>query len=97
MGLRLNYQQLGFPIAIIPTTTASGGVFAGQFAGERRKDHLYGFSLEAGYTFSELLKTRLVYSFSRRDSTIPVFTFNRNRLSLVFEIGRRNEAKGRPF
>lgn len=97
LGLGINYQQLGFPVAIVPTTTASGGVFVGQFAGERRKDHLYGFSFEAGYTFSELLKTRFVYSFSRRDSTIPAFTFNRNRLSLVFEIGRRNEARGRPF
>jgi hypothetical protein len=96
-GLTVNYQQLGFPIAIVPTSTASAGVFVGQFAGERRKDHLYGFSLEAGYTFSELLKTRFVYSFSRRDSTIPVFTFNRNRLSLVFEIGRRNDVRGRPF
>jgi hypothetical protein len=97
LGLGLNYQQLGFPVAIVPTSTASGGVFVGQFAGERRKDHLYGFSLEAGYRFSDLLKARLVYSFSRRDSTIPVFTFNRNRLSLVFDIGRRNEVRGRPF
>ena len=97
LGLGVNYQQLGFPIAVIPTTTASGGVFVGQFAGERRKDHLYGFSFEAGYTFSELLKTRFVYTFSRRDSTIPVFTFNRNRVSLVFEIGRRNDVRGRPF
>jgi hypothetical protein len=97
LGLSINYQQLAFPIAIVPTSTASGGIFVGQFAGERRKDHLYGFSLEAGYRFSDLLKTRFVYSFLRRDSTIPVFTFNRNRLSLVFEIGRRNEVKGRPF
>jgi hypothetical protein len=97
LALGINYQQLGFPVAIVPTSTASGGVFVGQFAGERRKDHLYGFSLEAGYRVSDLLKTRLVYSFSRRDSTIPVFTFNRNRISLVFEIGRRNEARGRPF
>jgi hypothetical protein len=97
LALGLNYQQLGFPLPVIPTTTASGGIFVGQFAGERRKDHLYGFSLEADYRWSELMSTRLVYSFSRRDSTIPVFTFNRNRLSLVFEIGRRNDAKGRPF
>jgi hypothetical protein len=97
LALGLNYQQLGFPIAAVASTTGSGGIFAGQFAGERRKDHLYGFSLEAAYRWSELMRTRLVYSFSRRDSTIPVFTFNRNRLSLVFEIGRRNEAKGRPF
>lgn len=97
LALGLSYQQLGFPIAVIPTSTASGGIFVGQFAGERRKDHLYGFSLEATYRWSELMNTRLVYSFSRRDSTIPVFTFNRNRLSLVFEIGRRNDAKGRPF
>jgi hypothetical protein len=96
-ALGLNYQQLGFPLAVVPNSTASGGVLVGQFAGERRKDHLYGFSLEAGYRFSELLKTRLIYSFSRRDSTIPVFTFNRNRLSLVFDIGRRNEVRGRPF
>jgi hypothetical protein len=97
LGLSVNYQQLGFPIAIVPSSTASGGIFVGGFAGERRKDHLYGFSLEAAYRFSDLLKTRLVYSFSRRDSTIPVFTFNRNRLSLVFEIGRRNDVRGRPF
>jgi hypothetical protein len=97
LALGLNYQQLGFPIAIVPGSTASGGILVGQFAGVRRKDHLYGFSLEAAYRLSELLKTRFVYSFSRRDSTIPVFTFNRNRLSLVFEIGRRNEVKGRPF
>ncbi|HEX8846662.1 MAG TPA: hypothetical protein VF791_18600 [Pyrinomonadaceae bacterium] len=97
LALGLNYQQLGFPIAVIPTTTASGGILVGQFAGERRKDHLYGFSFEAGYNWSDLLKTRFVYSFSRRDSTLPVFTFNRNRLSLIFEIGRRNDVKGRPF
>jgi hypothetical protein len=97
VALGLNYQQLGFPVAIVPTSTASGGVFVGDFAGEHRKDHLYGFNLEAGYRWSELLQTRLVYSFSRRDSTIPVFTFNTNRLSLVFELGRRNETRGRPF
>jgi hypothetical protein len=97
LALGLNYQQLGFPVAVVQTTTASGGVFIGQFAGERRKDHLYGFSLEAGYRLSDLLRARLVYNFQRRDSTIPVFTFNRNRLSLVFDIGRRNEVKGRPF
>jgi hypothetical protein len=97
LTLGINYQQLGFPMAIVPGSTASGGIFVGQFAGERRKDHLYGFSLEAAYRLSELLKTRFVYSFSRRDSTVPVFTFNRNRLSLVFEIGRRNEVRGRPF
>ncbi|HKR02001.1 MAG TPA: hypothetical protein VJT09_15075, partial [Pyrinomonadaceae bacterium] len=97
LALGLDYQQLNFPLAIVPTSTASGGVFVGGFAGERRKDHLYGFSLEASYRFSELLNTRLVYSFSRRDSTIPVLTFNRNRLSLVFEIGRRNPVRGRPF
>jgi hypothetical protein len=97
LALGLNYQQLGFPIGIVPTSTASGGIFVGQFAGERRKDHLYGFSFEAAYRWSDLMRTRFVYSFSRRDSTIPVFTFNRNRLSLVFEIGRRNDTKGRPF
>ena len=97
LALGLNYQQLGFPLAIVPDSTASGGVFVGQFAGERRKDHLYGFDFEAGYRLSELLRARLVYSFSRRDSTIPVFTFNTNRLSLVFELGRRNDVRGRPF
>jgi hypothetical protein len=97
LGLGLNYQQLDFPLAIVPTSTASGGIFVGGFSGERRKDHLYGFSLDAAYRFSELLNARVVYSFSRRDSTIPVFTFNRNRLSLVFEIGRRNDVRGRPF
>jgi hypothetical protein len=97
LGLGVNYHQLNFPVRVVPGTTASGGVFVGQFAGFKRNDHLYGFSLEAGYRFSDLLKTRLVYSFQRRDSTIPVFTFNRNRLSLIFELGRRNEARGRPF
>jgi len=97
LALGLNYQQLGFPVGVVPTSTASGGIFVGQFAGERRKDHLYGFSFEAAYRWSDLMGTRFVYSFSRRDSTIPVFTFNRNRLSLVFEIGRRNDTKGRPF
>jgi hypothetical protein len=97
VALGLNYQQLGFPVAIVPDSTASGGVFVGAFAGEHRKDHLYGFNLEAAYRLSELLRARLVYSFSRRDSTIPVFTFNTNRLSLVFELGRRNDARGRPF
>jgi outer membrane protein assembly factor BamA len=97
LALGLNYQRLEFPIAVVPNSTASGGVLVGQFAGEHRKDHLYGFSLEAAYRLSELLKARFVYSFLRRDSTLPVFTFNRNRLSLVFEIGRRNEVRGRPF
>jgi hypothetical protein len=97
LALGLNYQQLDFPLAIVANSTASGGVFVGQFLGERRKDHLYGFSLEAAYRWSDLMRTRLVYSFLRRDSTISVFTFNRNRLSLVFEIGRRNDVKGRPF
>ena len=97
LGFGLNYQQLGFPVPIVSTSTASGGVFVGQFLGERRKDHLYGFSLEAAYRWSDLMRTRFVYSFQRRDSTIPVLTFNRNRLALVFEIGRRNDVKGRPF
>ncbi|HYY59541.1 MAG TPA: hypothetical protein VE842_19590, partial [Pyrinomonadaceae bacterium] len=97
LGLTLNYQHLGFPLAAVPTTTASGGVFAGSFAGRRRIDHLYGFSLEAGYRWSELLRGRLVYSFLRRDATIPVFTFNRNTISLIFEWGRRNDTRGRPF
>lgn len=97
LGLGVNYQQLGFPLTIVAGSTASGGIPVGQFAGERRKDHLYGFSFQAGYRWSDLMDTRFVYRFSRRDSTIPVFTFNRNILSLVFEIGRRNNAKGRPF
>lgn len=97
MGLSLNYQRLGFPLAILGNSTASGGVFVGNFAGERRDEHLYGFGFDAGYQFSEFLRTRLHYNFLRRDSTIPVFTFNTNRLSLVFEFGRRNEVKGRPF
>lgn len=97
LALGVNYQQLNFPVRIVPTSTASGGLFVGQFAGFKRTDHLYGFTLEGGYRFSDLLRTRLVYSFQRRDSTIPVLTFNRNRLSLIFEFGRRNEVRGRPF
>ncbi|HJU53853.1 MAG TPA: hypothetical protein VJ715_04750 [Pyrinomonadaceae bacterium] len=97
LALGVNYQQLNFPVRVVPNSTASGGVTVGQFAGFKRDDHLYGFSAEAGFRFSDLLKTRLVYSFQRRDSTIPIFTFNRNRLSLIFEFGRRNEVRGRPF
>ncbi|HEX8136591.1 MAG TPA: hypothetical protein VF544_03280 [Pyrinomonadaceae bacterium] len=97
LGLTLNYQRLGYPLATVPATTASGGVFVGSFAGLRRAEHLYGFSVEASYRWSEILRGRLVYSFLRRDSTIPTFTFNRNRISLVFEWGRRNDTRGRPF
>lgn len=97
VGFGLDYQQLSFPVAVVPGTTASGGITLGQFAGEYRKDHLYGFSLDAGYQLTELVRSSFVYSFSRRDSTLPVLTFNRNRLSLVFEFGRRNNTRGRPF
>ncbi|HEX8141945.1 MAG TPA: hypothetical protein VF553_05075 [Pyrinomonadaceae bacterium] len=97
LSLTLNYQRLGYPLRVVPTTTASGGVFAGDFAGRRRDEHLYGFSVEGGYRWNELLRASLVYSFMRRDSTIPVFTFNRNRISLVFEWGRRNDTRGRTF
>jgi hypothetical protein len=97
LGLTVNYQRLGYPLSNVPTTTASGGVFVGNFAGRRRAEHLYGFSVEAGYRWNELLRGRVVYSFLRRDSTIPTFTFNRNRISLVFEWGRRNDTRGRPF
>jgi hypothetical protein len=97
LGFGLDYQQLSFPVAVVPATTASGGISLGQFAGERRKDHLYGFTLDAGYQLSELVRSSFVYSFSRRDSTIPLLTYNRNRLSLVFEVGRRNNTRGRPF
>jgi hypothetical protein len=97
LGFGVDYQQLGFPIAVVPGSTASGGIAVGQFAGERRKDHLYGFSFDAAYQWSELVRSRFVYTFTRRDSTLPVLTFNRNRLSLVFEFGRRNDTRGRPF
>ena len=97
LGLGLYYQQLGFPLPVIAGSTAAGGVDVGTFAGERRKDHLYGFSFDAAYQWTELVRSRFVYSFTRRDSTLPVLTFNRNRLSLVFEIGRRKESRGRPF
>jgi hypothetical protein len=97
LGLTLNYQRLGYPLSTVATSTASGGVFVGSFAGGRRSEHLYGFSVEAAYRWNELLRGRLVYSFMRRDSTIPLFTFNRNRISLVFEWGRRNDTRGRPF
>ncbi len=97
LGLGVNYQQLGFPLAVVFDTTASGGVALGAFAGERRKDHLYGFSFDAAYQWTELVRSRFVYSFTRRDSTLPVLTYNRNRLSLVIEFGRRNNARGRPF
>lgn len=97
LGLTLNYQRLGFPLRAVSTSTASGGVFVGGFAGERRADHLYGFEVEAGYRWSDLLRGRIAYNFSRRDSTLPVFTYNRNRISLIFEWGRRNDTRGRPF
>lgn len=97
LGLSLNYQRLGFPVAILGNSTASGGVLVGNFAGERRAEHLYGFGFDATYLWSELLRARLRYEFLRRDSSIPVFTFNSNRVSLIFEFGRRNDAKGRPF
>lgn len=97
LGLTVNYQRLGFPLRAVQTSTASGGVLVGDFAGERRGDHLYGFSVEAGYRWSDLLRGRIAYSFSRRDSTIPLFTYNRNRISLIFEWGRRNDVRGRPF
>ena len=97
MGLTLNYQRLGFPLTPVSTSTASGGVFVGDFVGLRRHDHLYGFTVEAGYRWSDLLRGSLAYNFSRRDSTIPIFTYNRNRISLIFEWGRRNDTRGRPF
>lgn len=97
LGLALSYQRLGFPVAVAPNATASGGLFVGNFAGERRNDNLYGFSVDAAYRWSEYLRSHLAYSFMRRDSSLNVFTFNRNRFSLVFELGRRNDARGRSF
>ena len=81
----------------VANSTASGGVFVGAFSGTRRRDNLFGFSFDAAYQWSGIFGTRLVYSFSRRDSNIPVLTFDRNRLSLIFEFGRRNDVRGRPF
>lgn len=98
LGLTVTYQRLGFPLRVVPTSTGSGGVFAGGYAGRFRDDQLYGFSVDATYRWSELLRGHLVYSFLRRDSSMPeAFTFNRNRISLVFEWGRRNDTRGRPF
>jgi hypothetical protein len=97
LGLGLNYQRLDFPVAVIASSTASGGVPVGAFAGEQRRDNLFGFTVDATYQRGELIRTRLAYSFSRRDSSLPVLTFNRNRLSLIFEFGRRNDVRGRPF
>ncbi len=97
LGLTLNYQRLGFPLRAVSTSTASGGVFVGDFAGLSRHDHLYGLSVEAGYRWSDLLRGRIAYNFSRRDSSIPLFTYSRNRISLIFEWGRRNDTRGRPF
>jgi hypothetical protein len=97
VALSLNYQRLSFPVAIVPDSTASGGVAVGDFAGTRRRDNLYGFSFETGYRVSEYLRSRFVYNFSRRDANIPVLTFNSHRLSLVFELGRRNDVRGRSF
>lgn len=97
LGFGLNYQRLDFPVAVVAGSTASGGVPVGAFAGEQRRDNLFGFSVDASYDWSGLLRTRFAYSFSRRDSSLPVLTFNRNRLSLIFEFGRRNDVRGRPF
>jgi hypothetical protein len=97
VALGLNYQRLSFPVAIVTDSTASGGVAVGDFAGTRRRDNLYGFSFETGYRMSEYLRSRFVYNFSRRDANIPVLTFNSHRLSLVFELGRRNDVRGRSF
>lgn len=97
LAVGANYQRLGFPIAVVRNSTASGGLFVGDFAGSFRTDNLYGFSAEAGYRWSEFVRSRLVYDFLRRDSTLPVLTFNRNRLSLVLEFGRRKDVRGRPF
>ena len=97
LGLGLSYQRLDFPVPLVANSTASGGVAVGAFSGLRRHDNLFGFSFDAAYEWSGLLSTRFVYSFSRRDSNIPVLAFSRNRLSLVFEIGRRNDVRGRPF
>jgi hypothetical protein len=97
LGFGVNYQRLDFPAAVVAASTASGGVPVGAFAGEKRRDNLYGFTVDAAYQSTELLRIRVAYSFSRRDSTLPVLTFNRNRLSLIFDIGRRNDVRGRPF
>jgi len=97
VALSLNYQRLSFPVAIVADSTASGGVAVGDFAGTRRHDNLYGFSFETSYRLSEYLRSRFVYNFSRRDANIPVLTFNSHRLSLVFELGRRNDVHGRSF
>lgn len=97
LGFEANYQRLSFPVAIIENSTASGGLFVGDFAGTRRRDSLYGFGLNAGYQFSDLLRARLAYNFARRNSNIPLLTFNRNLLSLIFEFGRRNDVRGRSF
>ncbi|MGB7924007.1 MAG: hypothetical protein WCF57_12240, partial [Pyrinomonadaceae bacterium] len=97
LGFGLSYQRLDFPVAVVAGSTASGGVPVGAFAGAQRRDNLFGFSVDASYDWSGLLRTRFAYSFSRRDSSLPVLTFNRNRLSLIFEIGRRNDVRGRPF
>jgi hypothetical protein len=97
LGFEANYQRLSFPVAIIGNSTASGGLFVGDFTGTRRRDSLYGFGLNAGYRFSDLLRARLAYNFARRNSNIPLLTFNRNLLSLIFEFGRRNDVRGRSF
>ncbi len=97
LGFAVNYQRLGFPVAVVADSTASGGLFVGNFAGLQRRDHLYGFGLDAGYRFSDLLRARLAYSFARRDSNVSLLTFNRNLLSLVLELGRRNDVRGRSF
>ena len=97
LGFGLDYQRLEFPVGVVANSTASGGVAVGAFNGTRRRDNLFGFSFDAAYQWSGIFGTRFMYSFSRRDSNIPVLTFDRNRLSLIFEFGRRNDVRGRPF
>ena len=97
LGLGLSYQRLNFPVGVVADSTASGGVLVGAFSGLRRRDNLFGFSFDAAYEWTGLFSTRFVYSFSRRDSNIPVLSQSHNRLSLVLEFGRRNDVRGRPF
>jgi hypothetical protein len=102
-GFGGDYQRLRFPVAVIPETTASGGVIVIEapdnldLIGERRRDNLYGLTFDTEFSFSDLVGAEFVYGFYRRDSRFPIFTYDGHRLAFVLQIGRRSERRGRIF
>lgn len=103
LGFGGDFQYLRFPVAAIPETTASGGVFVIEapdnldLIGARRRDNLYGLTFDVAYRLSDLLEAEFVYGFYRRESNFPILTYNGNRFAFVLGIGRRSERQGRIF